>query len=537
MRILGHPRHSPRRYAALLLLSGALATSAPLGAQTFATSDTVLRAIYDEGMHHSQVFPLAQALFDSIGPRLTGSPGMDRAQAWLLSRYAAWGIPARNERYGTWKGWSRGASHLDLVAPRVRSLEATMLAWSPGTGGKTITAPVITIPEVADSAAFRAWLPQVKGKLVLVSFAEPTCRPDSTWARYATREEYDAMRASRDSARAAWTRRITATGYTMTYRSATLAQALERAGAVGVLTSFWSGGYGVDKIFRAHTTRIPTFDVSCEDYGLLFRMAERGQRPIVRMMADAKDMGDVPVFNTIAEIRGTEHPDQYVVLSAHFDSWDGASGATDNGTGTVTMLEAMRILKRVYPHPRRTILVGHWSGEEQGLVGSGAFAADHPEVVAGLQALFNQDNGTGRIVNFSAQGLVDAWSRLGVYFSRLPAEFTSGINYAFPGQPGGGGSDFASFLCRGAPAFSLGSLDWEYHTYTWHTNRDTFDKVVFPELERNATMTAMLAYLASEDRSPMPRTQRTGVQAYRSATPGRWPACPPVPRSWSEWAR
>ena len=104
-----------------------------------------------------------------------------------------------------------------------------------------------------------------------------------------------------------------------------------------------------------------------------------------------------PVFNTIARIDGSEKPNEYVMLSAHLDSWDAGSGATDNGTGTITMLEAMRILKTAYPRPKRTILVGHWSGEEEGDIGSGAFAADHPEVLAGLQALFNQDNGTGEI--------------------------------------------------------------------------------------------------------------------------------------------
>ena len=100
------------------------------------------------------------------------------------------------------------------------------------------------------------------------------------------------------------------------------------------------------------------------------------------------------MYNVVGELRGTELPDEYVLLTAHLDSWDGASGATDNGTGSTMMMEAMRILKEVHPQPRRTILVAHWGGEEQGLIGSGAFAEDHPEVVDGLQAAFNQDNGT-----------------------------------------------------------------------------------------------------------------------------------------------
>lgn len=521
------------RTVVALFVSGALAPAQPAAAQNYATGDSTIRRIYDEGMNRSETYPLAQVLADSIGPRLMGSPGIKRGQEWLISQYTKWGIPAHNEKYGTWKEWTRGPSHLDLLEPRVRTLEATMLAWSPGTNGKSMTGAVIAIPDVADSAAFRAWLPQAHGKFVLTSFPEPTYRPDSTWARYGAPESVAHMRESRTNARAAWVKRVANSGYT----DRTLPTALENAGALGVLTSYWSQGYGVDKIFRARTTKVPTYDVSCEDYGLISRMAQNNQHPVVRMQAESNDMGDVPVFNTIAELRGTEKPIEYVMLSAHFDSWDGASGATDNGTGTVTMMEAMRILKKVYPNPKRTILVGHWSGEEEGLVGSGAFAADHPDIVNNLQALFNQDNGTGRIVNISMSGLVGAGAHFGDYFTKLPAEFLTDVHFGFPGQPGGGGSDFASFLCHGAPGFSLGSLNWEYGAYTWHTNRDTFDKIVFDDLKRNATMAAMFAYMASEDPEKMPREQRINIQAFRSTTPGSWPVCGPVPRSWAAWTR
>jgi Zn-dependent M28 family amino/carboxypeptidase len=266
-------------------------------------------------------------------------------------------------------------------------------------------------------------------------------------------------------------------------------------------------------------------ELSCEDYGLVFRLAEHGQGPVLRVNADAESLGEIPVFNTIAEIRGTEKPDEYVVLSAHFDSWDGASGATDNGTGTVTMMEAMRILKTAYPSPKRTILVGHWSGEEQGLNGSRAFAKDHPEIVSGMQVLFNQDNGTGRIRNVSGQGLSRAGESLTRWFARIPTELTSEIDFTFPGVPGGGGSDYASFICAGAPAFGLGSLSWDYGTYTWHTNRDTFDKIVFDDLKENATLVAMLAYLASEDPERVSRERRSVMPADPQGRPREWPAC------------
>jgi Zn-dependent M28 family amino/carboxypeptidase len=266
-------------------------------------------------------------------------------------------------------------------------------------------------------------------------------------------------------------------------------------------------------------------DVACEDYGTLWRLAENNQGPIVELTADAQALGEKPVFNVFGEIKGAALPNEYVMLSAHFDSWDGGSGATDNGTGTLTMLEAMRILKLVYPNPRRTILVGHWSGEEQGLNGSRAFVKDHPEIVNGLQALFNQDNGTGRIENMSASGFPDASSSLARYLARVPADITRNIKFSFPGGPSGGGTDHAAFVSCGAPGFNLGSSDWDYGRYTWHTNRDTYDKVSFDEVKNNATLAAMLVYLASEDTVRVSREKRTVFAVTPSGQPGSWPEC------------
>ena len=224
----------------------------------------------------------------------------------------------------------------------------------------------------------------------------------------------------------------------------------------------------------------------------------------------------MPNFNTIAEIKGSEKPNEYVILSAHFDSWDGGTGATDNGTGTLVMMEAMRVLKKMYPNPKRTILVGHWGSEEQGLNGSRAFVEDHPEIVKEIQAVFNQDNGTGRVVNISGQGFLHAYDFIGRWLQSVPQEIRGEIETNFPGFPGGGGSDYASFLAAGAPAFSLSSLSWSYWNYTWHTNRDTYDKIVFDDVRNNVILTAILTYMASEDeKTPrdqvkMPINPRTG---------------------------
>jgi hypothetical protein len=508
-----------RTVLTLALGAGALAVATPAAAQTFPTEDAVIRRIWEEGMQNSQTYPLAQALLDSIGPRLVGSPGQKAANDWAVAKYRSWGIEARNEQYGTWTGWRRGITHVDLVSPRVRTLEGTMLAWSPGTK-KPVEGAAVVLPEFKSKAEFEAWLPQVKGKFVMISAPQPTCRPDATWKEFATPASFAKLQKEREEANRAWTARIEATGFT----TRTLPVRLEEAGAAGILTSYWSAGYGVNKIFNARTKKVPTLDLSCEDYGLVFRLAEHKQSPKVRVNAQSEFLGDVPAFNTIGMIKGTEKPDEYVLLSAHFDSWDGGSGATDNGTGTVTMMEAMRILKKVYPNPKRTILVGHWGGEEQGLNGSRAFAEDHPEVVSGMQALFNQDNGTGRVVNISMSGLTDAAGHFGRWMARIPQEITQHITLQIPGAPGTGGTDHASFVCYGAPAFNLSALGWEYGNYTWHTNRDTFDKIVFDDLKNNAVLTAMLAYLASEDPTRVPREQRL-ITNPRTGVKAAWPDC------------
>src|SRR6185369_7964129 len=179
-------------------------------------------------------------------------------------------------------------------------------------------------------------------------------------------------------------------------------------------------GWGAMEVFEAYNLTTPAIALDCEDYGLVARLVQGGDHPKLKLNLDAKLLGEQPVFNVVAEIKGKELPNEYVMLSAHFDSLDGSSGATDNGTGTLTMLEAMRILKQVYPNPRRTILVGHWSGEEEGEVGSKAFTEDHPEVIAGLQALFNQDNGTGRVVRVGGAGLPNAAEHIAKWLDVVP---------------------------------------------------------------------------------------------------------------------
>lgn len=506
------------RYA--LALAFCLILAGPAAAQTFPADDPVIRAIWTEAVDSSEIPALAHQLLDVIGPRLVGTPAMQRAERWAIETYRVWGIDAVTEQYGTWRGWERGISHVDLLQPRVRSLEGTMLAFSPPTPAKGVTAGVVILPDVRDSVEFQKWLPSVKGKFVLVSACQPTGRPDKVWEEYATKESFDSLKALRKRIESAWEERLARTGFTPD----TLALVLEAHGAAGIISSQWSSGWGTYRIFDTRTTKAPAVTLSLEDYTLLYRLTDGGDRPVVRIMAESRFLERQPANNTIATMPGTGRGDEYIILSAHFDSWDGASGATDNGSGTLIMMEAMRILKKVYNSPRRTIIAGHWGSEEQGINGSRAYAIDHPQVVAKLQALFNQDNGTGRIVSMGAAGLLDAGSHIARWLSRIPTELTRDLKVSFPGMPSTGGTDNASFAPDGAPAFGLGALNWDYFSYTWHTNRDTYDKLVFDDLKQNAALVASLVYLAAEDPEFIARERRVMPPDRKTGAPQPWPA-------------
>ena len=479
----------------------------------------VIDAIIKEATENSKLEVLAHEIMDGVGPRLVGSPQMQKAHDLAVSTYTSWGIPARNEKWGEWRGWDRGITHIDLVAPWTKSLAGTQLAWSPASPQGGVNGEVIILPEFTDSMAFQKWLPSAKGKYILISAPQNTGRPDYNWDEHGTKESIEKIRAERTKLTEAWANRLRATGKSRTQ----LPVALENAGALGIITSYWSNGFGANKIFSASTKKVPTVDLSLEDYNLLFRLAESGKKPQIHLNAQSKETGLQPTFNTIAEIKGSQKPDEYVMLSAHFDSWDGGTGATDNGTGTILMMEVMRVLKQVYPNPKRTILVGHWGSEEQGLNGSRAFVEDHPEMMGKIQALFNQDNGTGRIANISGQGYVDSYEYLGRWLNKVPRTITQEIKTDFPGNPGSGGTDHVSFIAAGVPAFNLGASPWNYFNYTWHTNLDTYDKIVFDDVRSNVILTAILVYMACEESEMVSRVKRIPVNP-RTGEPTEWPS-------------
>lgn len=512
--------------SALMHVAAMSAVVSPLGAQDLTIDDPIVESIYAEGIEQSQLEPLGQALLDSIGPRLAGTPQYDAAANWLIANYESWGIPVRKEEVGTWRGWRQGPTHVDLIEPRIRTLEATPMGYSPGTNGP-IEGPVVVIPSDLTEETADEWIQGIEGAFVLAMPPEPMCRARQELEANAREETIARIDSVRTASREAWGRGLEALGSRNPWQS--LAR-LSEGGAAGIVAAWWSEGWGANKIFDAPSYEVPSFSLSCEDYGLLYRLVQNGQSPRIRVDISAELTGEVPHHNVIAEIRGSELPDEYVVLSAHLDSWHAASGATDNGTGTLMVLEAMRLLKESGVTPRRTIIAGHWAAEEVGLIGSRAFTEDHPEVLEGLQATFNQDNGTWRIEKIEGQGFLYAGERIARWIALVPRNISQDITLEFPGTQYSRGSDHSSFVCAGAPGFRLQAPYDEYRQYTWHTERDTYDKIVFDDLKQNAVLAAILAYAAAEDPVRTPRDRALLPINERTGEPGAWPECRPAMR-------
>jgi carboxypeptidase Q len=452
-----------------------------------------------------------------------------------VQTYASWGIEAKNERVGTWRGWRRGHSHIDLVTPRVRSLEGTMLAYSPGTGRQGHHRARHRAPPLRRQRRLRALAArsarQARARLRAHAHLPPGGELDRQ--RHPGREGPHGLHAL--GRQREWAGpNVRGTGYSLALGSGSLGVRLEEAGVAGVITSRPKDAWGTIDVFESYNTKAPRHRALVRR--LRPRVPPRREQPEPHAAPhlDAELLGEQPVFNTIGMIKGLQKPNEYVVLSAHFDSWDGGSGATDNGTGTLTMLEAMRILKQAYPNPKRTIVVGHWTAEEKGLVGSRAFTEDHPRCwTVSRQFSIRTTAPDALCASAAAAWPTRRTSTPG--WASCPPSSSSSSPSAAPAR-----RRAAAAMTRASPATACrpsgSGNSWNYGQYTWHTNRDTYDKVVFDEIKGNATIVAMLAYLASEEPEKVSR-ERVDLAARAQAggaggPPGAmtWPACQKAPR-------
>jgi hypothetical protein len=457
----------------------------PVTASAQAVDTSGAGAIIVQAMEHSEVMANLRELSDVIGPRLSGSPAMRRANDWTAQRFRDYGLTAALEPYTFGVTWDRGTVALRLVSPFTRHITAHSWAWTAGTGGRTLSGPVVLV-DLSTPDSLARYKSKVRGAWVLPRSSFPLWNPDGptmTAADSASLKEALRIRglASADTTPAAV--------YARRQFTVDLPFVLKAAGALGTLVD---GAKEHALMTRSgspnRVSPLPNLVISHEDYAMLERQVVAGAAPRIEGRVE-NVLGRAPVqqWNTVAEIAGRQ-PGQVVILGAHLDSWDLGQGVTDNGTGSMVVLEAARALARSGLKPRRTIRFILFSGEEQGLLGSRAYAAAHAADADSVQAVLVLDNGTGAIQGQALQGrdeLAGLWHDLLAPVASLGADSVRSASKS--------GTDHLSFLPYGIPGFNFDQLPRGY-IHTHHSESDTYDKAVEDDLKQAAAVMAVTAY-------------------------------------------
>ena len=505
--------------------------------------------IRDEGFQHGKVMEFAEALNDGIGPRLTGSPNMAKANAWTRDTLTAIGLSnAHLEDWGDFgMGWFQVNTWARMVSPDPEPLWLQAAPWSPATKGP-VSGEIVYVP-LDDAKELDALKGKLAGKIVLLGAARPT--PDITkplFTRY-TDEELKAMETyepgrsnslSDPAFRAMFAQRM--------QRAALRKQALAMMadeGVAAIITPTRDGGDGGgtgiifddngadlarDAQKPENAVKIPNAVMMIEHYNRLARLVEHHVPVSVEVNIETKFTGDHEHgFDTIAEIPGTdpELKDQVVMVGGHLDSWISGTGATDNGAGSVVAMEAVRILKALDLHPRRTIRIALWSGEEEGLFGSqgyvkqhfGSFAPPATPDPAGvpsfmghhgafnptpewdkLDAYYNLDNGTGKVRGVYTQGNFAIAPIFAQWIAPLADLGVTTIT-----NRNTGGTDHLSFDAVGLPGFQYIQDPMDYETRTHHSDMDTVDRLHQADLEQAAVVEAIFLWNTSQRDAMMPR--------------------------------
>lgn len=505
----------------------------PAQAQERVDSAAIAR-IKAEGLgDRSQVMETASWLTDVFGARLTGSPNIKAAAEWSVKKMTEWGMTnAKIEPWGNFgRGWTNDRFSLNVVAPTPWPVIGYPAAWTPGTNG-TVTGDVVMMQaeSTADLAKYKGKLKNAFVMLTAPRELSPRFTPDASRQDQATLDSITtsgppaprgggAGRGGRAGGFGRGGRGGGAPGEVPFPVART--QFLADEGVAAILQS-GSGNSTMGTVFTGGTgsrdpqnpTRTPTLILAAEHYNRIARILEKGVP--VKVEANVKNTfydQDLNAFNILAEIPGTDPQlkDQVVMLGAHFDSWHAGTGATDNAAGSAVMMEAMRILKASGLPLKRTVRIGLWSGEEQGLLGSRAYvrntfgtADSLKPAAAKFSGYFNVDNGTGKIRGVYLQGnegvrpIFTEWMRA----------------YGDPGMRainGGntGGTDHQSFDGIGLPGWQFIQDAVEYSTRTHHSNMDVWDRLVADDMKHNATVVAMFVYLTANRPDLLPRKGQT----------------------------
>jgi carboxypeptidase Q len=453
------------------------------------SNDALVARIVEEGTQRSHVAQDLSYLLDVIGPRLAGTPGMQRANDWTQQKFREYGMDRTElERFKFGVGWTRGPMTLRMLTPQQREMIGVSWAWAPGTNGPT-AGNVVYVDARTRSEFDRRFAGKLRGAWVLVGPSTPLMNPDGPMTRT------DSSRL--DSLRRSQLARNDDEARYLQIRAALLVQE-------GIAGAIRDGGkeFGLLTMSGSPTAVLPypMIVISTEDYTQLERLAQRGEP--TRLEGDIKNtftQGSIDQFNTVAEIRGTEKPDEVVLVGAHLDSWDLSTGGTDNGTGAIAVLETARILKAAGVQPKRTIRFVLFGAEEEGLLGSQAYTEAHEKELDKFQAVLVLDNGTGRISGMALQGredLREMWKSM-----LRPAAVLDGL---FVRSGNKTGTDHLAFLPFGVPSFNYDQLTRGYQ-HTHHSQVDDFSHTVPADIAQAATIMAINAWQLADMREFLPR--------------------------------
>jgi len=529
------------RALALVLMASVSVIASPSWAAAGETARVV-----DEGMNRSEIMLNAHELMDDIGPRLTISTNMRKAQDWAVAKFTRYGLTnVHREGFVFGRGWDIVASSVRLVSPRPMALVAIPVAWTPPTKG-ALSAPVVVAP-MDRPEHFAAYRGKLAGKIVMITLPGDGSEPGQAPFRRLTSEEiskedkYDAPHFDPQE-KNGFLKRIDF------YRQADKFLAAE--GAVAIIKKARTDGKLVFGEGYQHalgdTPRLPTVEIAAEDYRRLARMAKLGENPVVEINSDVRYLDDdSKAYNVIADIQGSDPKAGYVMAGAHFDSWVAGDGAADNGAGSVVIVEAARILRSLGVRPKRTIRFALWSGEEQGLYGSANYVQQHlasrPGAIGpggvllwdnlirnypvtpgagygALKAYFNLDNGSGKIRGIYAEGNAAAVPILREWLSPFDDMGASTV-VAGPTT----GTDHEPFQAVAIPGFQFIQDPLDYGSRVHHSSIDTVDHLKADDLRQAAViMASMLLSAANSDkelpRPPLP-TQPTPTDPFKYELP------------------
>jgi hypothetical protein len=545
--------------ASLAQTSAAITAAEPSAARAnvYSAPKATIDKIKDEGMNHSQVMQTLSYLTDVIGPRLTNSPNMKRANEWTRDTMAKWGMQnAKLVAWGPWgRGWALKSFSASVIDPQLITVAAYPKAWSPSTPGP-VTSEIVLLDLKTDEDLAK-YKGQLKGKIVFLSQPRELKAEFAPLGERLSNEDLDKLAAAPDPSNApASQRQRTQEQLDAFLKTAQInarrANFLVDEGVAVIVDNSFRGSGGtifvsgasvagpipekVDDLFGRRSSAwskefeskmVPQMTMASEDYNRIVRMIQNGVKPkmTIDIQAQYHDE-DLMGYNTVAEIPGTDPllKDEVVMLGGHLDSWHAGTGATDNAAGCAVAMEAARILLASGLKPRRTIRVALWSGEEQGLNGSREYVkqtfgemkggtlfgpadpnAPKPELIKAadydkLSAYYNLDNGTGKIRGVYMQGN----AAVRPYFETWLAPFAD-MGAKTLTLSNTGGTDHLSFDRIGLPGFQFIQDEIEYDTRTHHSNQDNYDRLQADDMKQAATVMAAFVYQTAMMDEKMPR--------------------------------